>query len=84
MTTEELIAAGLSVDPIVEGAENAAPTEDAGSPSGYRSREDGKFNQMTTKISRMWMPASVIWLKQRLPGRYHPLSPSESPRSQPI
>jgi hypothetical protein len=42
MTTEELIAAGLPVDPIVEGAENAAPTEDAGSPSGSRSREDGE------------------------------------------
>jgi hypothetical protein len=41
MTTEELIAAGLPVDPTVEGAENAAPTEDVGSPSGSRSREDG-------------------------------------------
>jgi hypothetical protein len=42
MTTKELIAAGLPVDPIVEGAESAAPTEDAGSPSGSRSREDGE------------------------------------------
>jgi hypothetical protein len=42
MTTEELIATGLPVDPIVEGAENAAPTEDAGSPSDSRSREDGE------------------------------------------
>jgi hypothetical protein len=42
MTTEELIAAGLPVDPIVEGAEHAASTEDAGSPSGSRSREDGE------------------------------------------
>jgi hypothetical protein len=42
MTTEELIAAGLPVDPVVEGAEHAAPTEDAGSPSGSRSREDGE------------------------------------------
>jgi hypothetical protein len=40
MTTEELIAAGLLVDPVVEGVEHAAPTEDAGSPSGSRSRED--------------------------------------------
>jgi hypothetical protein len=40
MTTEELIAAGLPVDPIVEGAEHAASTEDAGFPSGSRSRED--------------------------------------------
>jgi hypothetical protein len=39
MTTEELIAAGLPVDPIVE---NAAPTEVAGSPSGSRSHEDGE------------------------------------------
>jgi hypothetical protein len=42
MTTEELIAAGLPVDPVVECAENAAPTEDVGSPSGSRSREEGK------------------------------------------
>jgi hypothetical protein len=42
MTTEELIAAGLPVDPVVEGGENAAPTENAGSPSGSRSREDGE------------------------------------------
>jgi hypothetical protein len=42
MTTEELIATGLPVDPVVEGVENVAPAEDAGSPSGYRSREDGE------------------------------------------
>jgi hypothetical protein len=42
MTTEELIAAGLPVDPIVEGPENAAPAEDVGSPSGSRSHEDGE------------------------------------------
>jgi hypothetical protein len=42
MTTEELIAAGLPVDPIVEGGEHAAAAEDTGSPSGSRSREDGK------------------------------------------
>jgi hypothetical protein len=42
MTTEEHIAAGLLLDPVVEGAEHAAPTEDNGSPSGSRSREDGE------------------------------------------
>jgi hypothetical protein len=42
MTTEELIAAGLAIDPAVEGAERATPTEDVGSPSGSRSREDGE------------------------------------------
>jgi hypothetical protein len=42
MTTEELITAGLLVNPIVEGAENATPAEDAGSPSGSRSHEDGE------------------------------------------
>jgi hypothetical protein len=42
MTTKELIAAGLPVDSVVEGAEHAAPTKDAGSPSGSRSREDGE------------------------------------------
>jgi hypothetical protein len=44
MTTEELIAAGLPIDPVVEGAEHAAPTEDTGSPSGSRSREDGEVH----------------------------------------
>jgi hypothetical protein len=42
MTTEELIAAGLPIDPIVEGPEGAAPAEDVGSPSGSRSHEDGE------------------------------------------
>jgi hypothetical protein len=44
MTTEELIAAGLPVEPIVEGPENAPPAEDGGSPaaSGSRSHEDGE------------------------------------------
>jgi hypothetical protein len=42
MTTEELIAAGLPVEPIVEGPENAPPAEDVGSPSGSRSQEDGE------------------------------------------
>jgi hypothetical protein len=39
MTTEELIAAGLPLEPA---AENATPAEDSGSPSGSRSREDGE------------------------------------------
>jgi hypothetical protein len=42
MTTEELIVAGLPLDPVAEGAEHAAPTGDTGSPSGSRSREDGE------------------------------------------
>jgi hypothetical protein len=44
MTTEELVAAGLPVEPIVEGPENAPPPEDGGSPaaSGSRSHEDGE------------------------------------------
>jgi hypothetical protein len=42
MTTKELIAAGLPIDPAVEGAERATPAEDVGSPSGSRSREDGE------------------------------------------
>jgi hypothetical protein len=42
MTTEELIAAGLPVEPIVEGPENAPPAKDVGSPSGSRSHEDGE------------------------------------------
>jgi hypothetical protein len=39
---EELIAAGLPVDPVVEGDEHVAPAEDTGSPSGSRSHEDGE------------------------------------------
>jgi hypothetical protein len=44
MTTEELIAAGLPAEPIVEGPKNAPPAEDGGSPtaSGSRSHEDGE------------------------------------------
>jgi hypothetical protein len=44
MTTEELVAAGLPAEPIVEGPENAPPPEDGGSPtaSGSRSHEDGE------------------------------------------
>jgi hypothetical protein len=44
MTIEELIAAGLPAEPIVEGLENAPPAEDVGSPaaSGSRSHEDGE------------------------------------------
>jgi hypothetical protein len=42
MTNEELIATGLPLDPVAEGAEHAAPAEDSGSPSGSRSRKDGE------------------------------------------
>jgi hypothetical protein len=44
MTTEELVVAGLPVEPIVEGPDNAPPPEDGGSPaaSGSRSHEDGE------------------------------------------
>jgi hypothetical protein len=44
MTAEELAAAGLPAEPIVEGPENAPPLEEGGSPaaSGSRSHEDGE------------------------------------------
>jgi hypothetical protein len=44
MTTEELVAAGLPAEPVVEGPENAPPPEDGGSSaaSGSRSHEDGE------------------------------------------
>jgi hypothetical protein len=44
MTTEELVAAGLPAEPIVEGPENAPPPKEGGSPaaSGSRSHEDGE------------------------------------------
>jgi hypothetical protein len=56
MTTEELIAAGLPVDPVVEGAEHAAPTEDSGSPSAPGVAKMGRFNLTMAKTSEMWMP----------------------------
>jgi hypothetical protein len=42
MTSEELVAAGLPLNPAAESAEHATPAEDSGSPSGSRSREDGE------------------------------------------
>jgi hypothetical protein len=42
MTTEELIAAGLPLDPAAESADRPAAPEDSGSPSGSRSREDAE------------------------------------------
>jgi hypothetical protein len=42
ITNEELVAAGLPLDPAAEGAERAAPAEDSGSPGGSRSREHGE------------------------------------------
>jgi hypothetical protein len=42
MTIEELIAASLPIDPVVEGAEHAGPTEDVGSPSGSGVTKTGK------------------------------------------
>jgi hypothetical protein len=61
MTTEELIAAGLPIDPVVEGAEHAAP------PSKMlvllvapEVAKMGKFNLMMMKMSGMWMLMSAI------------------------
>jgi hypothetical protein len=44
MTTEELAAAGLPAEPVVQGPENAPPLEEEGSPaaSDSRSHEDGE------------------------------------------
>jgi hypothetical protein len=44
MTTEELAAAGLPADPVVQNPEVAQPPEEEGSPaaSGSRSHEDGE------------------------------------------
>jgi hypothetical protein len=44
MTAEELVAAGLPAEPVVEGPENAPPPGEGGSPaaSGSRSHEDGE------------------------------------------
>jgi hypothetical protein len=84
MTTEELIAAGLPVDPVVEGAENAAPVEDAGSPSGSRSREDGEVQSDDDEdIGDVDAGVSDL-IKVKTVGPLPPSLPSESPRSQPI
>jgi hypothetical protein len=44
MTTEELAAAGLLAEPVVQNPENAPPPEEEGSPaaSESRSHEDGE------------------------------------------
>jgi hypothetical protein len=42
MTTEELIAAGLPLDPAAESSDHAVPAEDSGLPSSSRSRGDGE------------------------------------------
>jgi hypothetical protein len=44
MTTEELAAAGLPAEPVVEGPENAPPPEEGSSPAANdsRSHEDGE------------------------------------------
>jgi hypothetical protein len=63
MTTEELIAAGLPVDPVVEGAIMVHQLKMPALLATLGVAKMGKSNLMTTKISRTWMPASVIWLK---------------------
>jgi hypothetical protein len=83
MTTEELIAAGLPVDPIVEGAEHAASTEDACSASGSKSREDGEVQSDDSEdIGDVDVGISDL-VKVNTAGPLHPHSLSESPRSQP-
>jgi hypothetical protein len=63
MTTEELIAAGLPIDPVVEGAEHAAPPPPKMlvllvAPEVAKA---GKFNlMMMMKMSGMWMLMSAI------------------------
>jgi hypothetical protein len=62
MTTEELVAAGLPAEPVIEGPENAPPPEEGGSPtaSGSRSHEDGEVRTDEEDVG-MWMPTSEIW-----------------------
>jgi hypothetical protein len=47
MTAEELAAAGLPAEPVVEGPENAPPPKEGGSPiaSDSRSHEDGEVRK---------------------------------------
>jgi hypothetical protein len=83
MTTEELIAAGLPVDPVVECAEHAAPTEDTGSPSGSRSREDGEVQSDDGEdIGDVDAGVSDL-VRAKTADPLPPHSLSESPRSQP-
>jgi hypothetical protein len=60
MTTEELIAAGLPIDPVVEGAEHAAPPKMLVLLVAPKVAKTGKFNLMMVKISGMWMLVSAI------------------------
>jgi hypothetical protein len=80
MTTEELIAAGLPVDPVVEGDEHVAPAEDTGSPSGSRSHKDGEVQSDDGEDIGDVEPALVTWLERRPPARCHPHLSSENPR----
>jgi hypothetical protein len=82
MTTEELIAAGLPVDPAVEGDEHAAPAGDAGFPSGSRSHEHGEVQPDEDEdIGDVEAGVSDL-VKAKTPDRCHPHSPSGNPRSR--
>jgi hypothetical protein len=80
MTTKELIAAGLPLDPVAEGAEHVAPTGDTGSPSSSRSREDGEVQSDDGEEIGDVDAGVSAWLKRRLPARFHLHLSSESPR----
>jgi hypothetical protein len=60
MTTEELIAAGLPIDPAVESAEQAAPAEDSVRLVVLVVAKMGRFGLTAAKTSEMWMPVSTI------------------------
>jgi hypothetical protein len=74
MMTEELVAAGLPAEPIVEGPENAPAPEDGGSPaaSGSRSHEDGEVRTDEEDIGDV--DASVGDLVRTRPARPLPSS----------
>jgi hypothetical protein len=82
MTTEELIAAGLPVEPIVEGPENAPPAEDGGSPSGSRSHEDSEVRMDDEDVGDVDAGLGDL-VKAKAVGLCLPLSSSESLKSRP-
>jgi hypothetical protein len=65
MTTEELAAAGLPAEPVVEGPENAPPPEEGALPSPAAPGVTRMVrSEQMTKTLEMWMLASEIWSGQ--------------------
>jgi hypothetical protein len=82
MTTEELAAAGLPAEPVVENPENAPPPEEEGSllPANPGVTRMVRSGQMM-KTSGMWTPTLEIWSEQGRLDHFLLLLFSENPKS---